>query len=83
MIHAAIVRTEPEPMEWRPMATCPRTAAGRLTEDAWIARHNWHSPVRYIAGSTWPRPECDERFGRVGWLPGHLARADLPPVPAR
>jgi len=69
--------TEPEPMAWQPMETCPRRPNGGLTEDAWIAYEwgaIWRPKGTYVA-----RDEGLAHVGRVGWLPGNFARADLPP----
>ena len=74
--------SEPEPLAWEPMSTCPRTAAGYLTEDVWVAHSNGRPPIRLLGGSSWwLHPGDDERFGLVGWLFGHIFEADLPPAP--
>jgi len=65
---------------WQPMSTCPRGAYGRPTEDVWIAYQDGRPPRLRQVGSSWLLPERDRTEGRFGWLPGNVARADLPPT---
>jgi len=70
---------EPAPLVWRPMKTCPRRLNGDLKNDVWIAYEwgvIWRRKGMYIGGN-----EGLSHVGRVGWLPGDIARADLPKVP--
>lgn len=67
------------PTEWNPMATCPRGPDGRLTEDVWIG-YDDGMPHRWERGDFIKRRDDDGAYRRVGWLPGHLKQADLPPV---
>ena len=75
---------EPEPSTWQPMSTRPRTADGTLAASVWVAHLNGQPPQIRRVDSSWQtlRPEDDARFGRVCWFPGHIARADLPPLPS-
>jgi len=73
---------EDEPMEWQPMETCPRSADGCLNKDVWIGPSNGRRPYKLmVASASWVWRQEDKRYGRLGWLPGNLPEADLPPAP--
>jgi len=69
------------PSAYHPMATCPRGLDGSLKENVWIAFPHGRSPLLYLVGQR-PKVGDDKRFGRLGWLPGYITQANLPPEPA-
>lgn len=78
----AVKAPEPEtapPTAWNPMETCPRGPDGLLTENVWVGYEARSSLRRWIRGTRLP-VRGDAINGRVGWLPGYIAKSDLPAV---